>query len=178
MIFSITTILYFTFSFFILFSSLMVITGYNSNPIQAVLYLILSFINSAGLLMLLEIEYIALIFIMIQVGAIAILFLFVIMMLNIKVFKSRDIFNLMPISFIIFFCFFSILVYSLSEFRYSINQYSFYRFDYTQFIDSFSTLDSLGQFLYTQGVYQFLVSGIILLIAMIGAISLTRFNKN
>ena len=62
------------------------------NPVHSVLFLILSFISSAGLLFLLEIEFISLIFIVVYVGAIAVLFLFVVMMLDIKITDSNKFF--------------------------------------------------------------------------------------
>ena len=78
-----STLLFYFFSFLATFSSVMVITV--RNPVHAVLFLILTFISSAGLLFLLEVEFISLIFIVVYVGAIAVLFLFVVMMMDIKI---------------------------------------------------------------------------------------------
>ncbi len=75
--------LFYFFSGVALFSAIMVISA--RNPVHSVLFLILVFCNSAGLLILLEAEFLALIFIVVYVGAIAVLFLFVVMMLNVKI---------------------------------------------------------------------------------------------
>jgi len=156
----------------------MVITGWNSNPVQAVLYLVLVFINSSGLLILLEVEYMALIFTMVYVGAIAILFLFVIMMLDIKLFKTRDYFQIYPISFVVFCLFFSVMVYSLSDYKNVIVNENYYKLDFINYVDNFNILSSLGQYLYSYGVFYFLTAGIALLLAMLGCISLTHIFKN
>jgi NADH:ubiquinone oxidoreductase subunit 6 (subunit J) len=72
-----------------LFSSLAIISGsmviISQNPIHSVIFLILSFCNATGILLLLQIDFIAMMFLIIYVGAIAVLFLFVVMMLNIKI---------------------------------------------------------------------------------------------
>ena len=75
--------LFYFFTGLILISATMVISV--KNPVHSVLFLILTFISAAGLLFLLEIEFISLIFIVVYVGAIAVLFLFVVMMLDIKI---------------------------------------------------------------------------------------------
>jgi NADH-quinone oxidoreductase subunit J len=176
---SIYKILFFFFSFFILFSGLMVVTSWDSNPIQAVLFMILCFVNASGLLLVLGVEYLGLIFTMIYVGAIAILFLFVVMMLNIKIYKSRDYFQLYPISFIVTFMFITPLFLSIKEYKAPfLKQLYFDKIDFINYIDNLSILNSLGQYMYSYGVYYFLISGIILLIAMIGAICLTQNKIN
>ena len=93
--FLITNLFYF-FSFLMLLSSIMVIGA--KNPIHSVLFLILVFCNATGLLILLEVEFLAMIFLVVYVGAIAVLFLFVVMMLNIKVVElSENLFLYLPI---------------------------------------------------------------------------------
>jgi NADH-quinone oxidoreductase subunit J len=80
----------------ILFSSIMVIS--TKNPVHSVLFLIMTFLVAAGLLFLLEVEFISLIFIVVYVGAIAVLFLFVVMMLDIKISEfKRDFLQYFPI---------------------------------------------------------------------------------
>ena len=71
-----------------LISSIMVISA--RNPVHSVLFLILAFFNAAGLLILMEMEFLSLIFIVVYVGAIAVLFLFVVMMLNVKISEVED----------------------------------------------------------------------------------------
>jgi NADH-quinone oxidoreductase subunit J len=82
------SMLFYFFAGLTLISSIMVIGS--RNPVHSVLFLILAFCNSAGLLLLLEIEFLAMIFIVVYVGAIAVLFLFVVMMLNIKISEVQD----------------------------------------------------------------------------------------
>lgn len=90
------TFLFFFFGFFVLFSAFMVIKS--KNPVYSVLFLILVFCNSAGLLLLLNLDFFALIFLIVYVGAIAVLFLFVVMMLNIKLTEVQEsIFHYLPI---------------------------------------------------------------------------------
>lgn len=90
------TFLFFFFGFFVLFSAFMVIKS--KNPVYSVLFLILVFCNSAGLLLLLNLDFFALIFLIVYVGAIAVLFLFVVMMLNIKLSEVQEsIFHYLPI---------------------------------------------------------------------------------
>lgn len=90
------TFLFLFFGFFVLFSAFMVIRS--KNPVYSVLFLILVFCNSAGLLLLLNLDFFALIFLIVYVGAIAVLFLFVVMMLNIKFTEVQEsIFHYLPI---------------------------------------------------------------------------------
>ena len=99
------TFLFYFFCFFVLFSAFMVIRA--KNPVYSVLFLILVFCNSAGLLLLLNLEFFALIFLIVYVGAIAVLFLFVVMMLNIKLTEVHEsIFHYLPIGGFVGFIFF------------------------------------------------------------------------
>ncbi len=175
------TILFYFLSIILLTSSLMVILVKNS--VYSILFLILSFIMATGLLLLLNCEFMALLFIIIYVGAIAVLFLFVIMMLNIKVTNSiKDILKYFPIGNIIGFIFLIEIIFALTE-NVKINPYynSFLFNIYTNWyekIDSISDIVSLGQILYTYYILQFLVAGVILLIAVIGSVILTLKTKD
>lgn len=99
------TFLFYFFCFFVLSSAFMVIRA--KNPVYSVLFLILVFCNSAGLLLLLNLDFFALIFLIVYVGAIAVLFLFVVMMLNIKLTEVHEsIFHYLPIGGFVGFIFF------------------------------------------------------------------------
>jgi len=99
------TFLFYFFCFFVLFSAFIVIRA--KNPVYSVLFLILVFCNSAGLLLLLNLDFFALIFLIVYVGAIAVLFLFVVMMLNIKLTEVHEsIFHYLPIGGFVGFIFF------------------------------------------------------------------------
>ena len=178
---SLDTILFYFFSGMLLFSSLMIIVV--KNAIYSILFLVLSFVMATGLLFLLESEFISLIFIVIYVGAIAVLFLFVIMMLNIKVTNSvKDLLKYFPIgNFLGFVFLIEILLIIFESFNTNPYKNNFLFNFYTNWfekIDSISDIESLGQILYTYYVPQFLIAGIILLIAVIGSVILTLSHKN
>jgi NADH-quinone oxidoreductase subunit J len=151
------------------------------NPVHSVLFLILTFISSAGLLFLLEIEFISLIFIVVYVGAIAVLFLFVVMMLDIKITDSnRFFFKYFPIGSFLGFAFLAEVLLILGE-NLETNPYTLEEVSYLSWIlhlDFVTNVGVIGQVLYTYYFLYFLIAGIILLIAMIGAIVLTlTFNR-
>ena len=173
----ILNLLFYFFSILLLLSSLMIVTVQNS--IYAVLFLVLSFISASSLLFLLEIEFVALIFIIIYVGAIAVLFLFVVMMLDVKsVNLTKDSLKYFPFgSFIglVFLIETLLIVYKtfknspyITDFTY-VNNYT----NWFEKIDSLTDLEVIGQLLYTQYVVQFLIAGFILLLSVIGAVVLT-----
>jgi NADH:ubiquinone oxidoreductase subunit 6 (subunit J) len=154
------------------------------NPVHSVLFLILVFLNGSGLLLLIEAEFIAIMFIVVYVGAIAVLFLFVVMMLDIKIVETtKDIYRYIPfgsfIGFIFFLEVFLVLKQDLPEnlTPHSSNLFSVFfddsYVDWSKLIDSITNLESLGQILYTYYFIYFLLAGLILLVAMIGAIVLT-----
>jgi NADH-quinone oxidoreductase subunit J len=125
----------------IIFSSIMVISV--KNPVHSVLFLILTFISAAGLLLLLEVEFISLIFIVVYVGAIAVLFLFVVMMLDIKISESkRDFLKYFPIgSFLGLAFFFELLVILIKNF-----ESNFYFESNNLYINWFNSIDYVTLF--------------------------------
>jgi len=154
-------------------SGFLVITA--KNPIHSVLHLVLAFANASILLLIMGVEFLSLLFIIVYVGAIAILFLFVVMMLNIKRIELIDnTTRYVPIGFIIGLVFLSILKDKILISGPIAHNY---------LIDLSSTpieiginntnIENLGDLLYTNYFLFFLMAGIILLIAMIGAIILT-----
>lgn len=174
---------YFFFLFFsilLLFSSLNVI--FVQDSVQAVFFLIFAFCNAVGLLFLLEAEFLGLLFLVVYVGAIAVLFIFVIIILNLKIeisykFKTKNFYiDYYPIA-IFFIIFFFINFFFLKE-----NLYFFKKkiiieepnyFEWIFQIDSVSSINIFAQTLYTFYFYYLLISGFILLVAIVGAISLT-----
>jgi len=170
---------FYSFTGLALLSATMVISV--KNPVHSVLFLILTFISSAGLLFLLEIEFISLIFIVVYVGAIAVLFLFVVMMLDIKITDSnRFFFKYFPIGSFLGFAFLAEVLLILGE-NLETNPYTLEEVSYLSWIlhlDFVTNVGVIGQVLYTYYFLYFLIAGIILLIAMIGAIVLTlTFNR-
>ena len=169
------SLLFYLFGGVTLLSAIMVISA--RNPVHSVLFLILSFCSSSGLLILLEAEFMAMIFIVVYVGAIAVLFLFVVMMLNIKISEVvEEIYQYLPVGgFIGVIFFLEVLLIVDNDFVPQIStqsQDSDY-IEWTNGLDAVSNLSSLGQVLYSHYALTFLMAGIILLVAMIGAIVLT-----
>ncbi len=157
-------------------SALMVVTS--KNPVDSVLFLILVFLNAAGLTFLIEAEFIALIFIIIYVGAIAVLFLFIVMMLEIKIQRGEgDVAQYLPFALLLGVIFFIQIFLSLEEIFANVSIKSDIVSWYL-LIDDLTNIEILGQLLYTDFLLCFLLAGILLLIAMIGAIILTlNFNS-
>jgi NADH-quinone oxidoreductase subunit J len=178
--------LFLLFSFFLLLSALMVVVSKNS--IYSVLFLVLSFISASSLLFLLESEFISLLFIIIYVGAIAVLFLFVVMMLDIKILNySKDTLKYFPVgSFIGLIFLIEMFLGIYTNFKSNPYNESFlfnYHINWFDKIDSLTEIEAVGQILYTYYVLQFLIAGIILLLAVIGAVVLalnisSQSNKN
>ena len=169
------SILFYLFGAITLLSAIMVISS--RNPVHSVLFLILAFCGSSGLLILIEAEFMAMIFIVVYVGAIAVLFLFVVMMLNIKISEVIDeIYQYLPVGGLIGIIFllevFIIVDNDFVPLLSNGSEASAY-VDWSTQIDNVTNLSSLGQVLYTHYAITFLMAGIILLVAMIGAIVLT-----
>jgi NADH-quinone oxidoreductase subunit J len=163
------TIAFYLFATILIASALMVIAS--KNPVHSVLFLILAFFNGAGLFVLLGAEFLAMILVVVYVGAVAVLFLFVVMMLDIDFADlKKGTLQYLPLGGLIGF----VLVLELGS---------------VGLIWAFapaakgaaasatpanvSNTQALGAILYTQYVYYFEIAGLVLLVAMIGAIVLT-----
>lgn len=163
-----------------------------SNPVHSVFYLIFTFVNVSALFFLLGVEFLAVIFLIVYVGAVSILFLFVVMMLNIKLVEwTESLTRFVPITLIIGLIFLSQATTLLDSFsntnllsttdspELSTAEAGSYLWLTIQFVDwvrsfiNFTNAEILGQFLYTDFSYLFLLSSMILLVAMIGAIILS-----
>ena len=162
---------FYLFAGILLLSALMVITA--RNPVHSVLFLILSFFNAAGLFVLLGAEFLGMIIVIVYVGAVAVLFLFVVMMLDIDFTSLRKgSVRYIPLGLILggilLFELVTIYVYwqAVPEAPANIAQ------DMAQF-EGLSNTQALGMVLYTEYVFAFQMAGLILLVAMIGAIVLT-----
>lgn len=173
-IINLETLLFYIFTSLLISSSFLVILS--KNPVHSVLFLILSFFNTTLLLMLCQVEFIAIILIMIYVGAIAILFLFVVMMLDIKIIdqKIQEKSIYIPVSFFIFTVFImEVLTFNnITSKDLTLSSIPLY-FNWISNYDFVSNTETIGQLLYTYYFIYFLIAGIILLIALVGAVSLT-----
>jgi NADH-quinone oxidoreductase subunit J len=156
--------------FFYLFAAVMLGAGLmvvvSRNPVYSVLFLILAFFNAAGLFVLIGAEFIAMLLVVVYVGAVAVLFLFVVMMLDINFAEMRAGFQkYLPIGLVVG----GILVFELVAAMYG----DAFSGATLPAVSEISNTRALGNVLYTKYLYLFQIAGLILLVAMIGAISLT-----
>ena len=171
----------FTCMFISIFSSFIMILS--KNPIYSIFSLILSILSAAIILLLSKIEFLAYIFIIVYVGAIAVLFLFVIMMLNIKVSQSTivDFSTWEFYCLLLFFPKMMLMVKVVIEsYFFEINYYSREISeinDLLQINKIYSDVYIFSNLLYDHFAFVFLLSGVVLLISMIGALVITS-NKN
>ena len=157
--------LFYAFSLMLIFSATMVITV--RNPVKSALFLVLAFFVSAALWMLLEAEFLAIVLVLVYVGAVMVLFLFVLMMLDVNLALLRAGFiRYLPIG-IGFALLMAIMMISVvSGDGFGTQNPAFHAADY-------SNTHELGRMLYTDYVYPFEIAAVILLVAIIAAISLT-----
>ena len=152
-------------------SGVMVISA--RNPVHSVLFLILAFFNAAGLFVLLGAEFLAMILVVVYVGAVAVLFLFVVMMLDINFVELREGFlRYLPIGGLIGLVLLAELVLVFGAWITAPDVASAISAPSPAPLQVTNTA-ALGALLYTRYVYVFQAAGVILLIAMIGAIVLT-----
>ncbi|YP_001874785.1 NADH dehydrogenase subunit 6 (mitochondrion) [Hemiselmis andersenii] len=178
---------------FLFFSSLTLTCGLfvitSKNPIHSVLFLVLVFFNVSGLLILLGVEFLAFLFLIVYVGAIAVLFLFIVMMLSIKIPEYKlIIYRYIPIGVILgtgFLC--EILIVFESELS-SLIVSPFGKLTFNTFylnsitlwdvnVVPITNIEVFAGVLYTHYAYFFIIAGIILLVSMIGAITLTLHRR-
>ena len=163
---------------FYLFATLTILSAvlviFARNPVHSVLWLIVAFFNAAGLMLLLGAEFIALLLVIVYVGAVAVLFLFVVMMLNIDFAELRAGFmKNMPLGI-------AIALVLLAELVLGVGAYQAGAIELGTPDGSAATLpgesniESIGALLYGRYLFLFETAGIILLVAMVGAIVLTH----
>ena len=148
------------------------------NPVHSVLFLILAFFNAAGLFVLMGAEFIAMILVIVYVGAVAVLFLFVVMMLDINFVELRKGFlQYLPIGALVGLVLLAELVLILGSWAFAPDTVSRASAP-TPLATEVTNTHAIGQVLYTDYVYLFQAAGLILLIAMIGAIVLTLRSRD
>jgi NADH-quinone oxidoreductase subunit J len=165
--------------FFYLFAGVCVASAFmviaSRNPVHSVLFLILAFVNAAGLFMLLGAEFLAMILIVVYVGAVAVLFLFVVMMLDVDFAELRQGFSdYLPIGALIGLIFLVELVLVLGAWAFGPGVTGALASPTPAGVTNTA---ALGEILYTRYVYFFQAAGLVLLVAMIGAIVLTLRHK-
>mgnify|MGYP001431483821 CR=1 FL=1 len=163
---------------FYLFASLMVASGAVTimarNPVHSVLWLILAFFNAAGLMVLVGAEFIAMLLVIVYVGAVAVLFLFVVMMLDIDFSELRAGFiRNFPLGILIALVLLAELVLGIGAYR-AGNLVLGTPDGAAATPAGASNIEAIGGLLYGKYLFLFEASGIILLVAMVGAIVLTH----
>jgi len=154
-------------------SAIMVITS--RNPVHSVLFLILAFVNAAGLFVLMGAEFLGMILIVVYVGAVAVLFLFVVMMLDVDFTELREgVLNYFPIGATVGFILLVELVFGVIGWAIAPGMTKKIT---APIASDISNTQALGLVLYTRYVYFFEAAGVILLVAMIGAIVLTLHRR-
>ena len=168
----IQTIAFYLFASLVIASAVMVITA--RNPVHSVLWLILAFFNAAGLMVLVGAEFIAMLLVIVYVGAVAVLFLFVVMMLDIDVAAMRAGFvRNFPLGLVIALVLLAELVLGIGAYRAGEIALGTPGVDAAPAVVASNTA-AIGALLYSDYLFLFEAAGIILLVAMIGAIVLTH----
>ena len=171
----IPSILFYLFAALTVLSGLLVITV--RNPVLSVFFLILGFFNAAGLFVLLGAEYIAMTLVIVYVGAVAVLFLFVVMMLNVNLAELRQGFlRYLPTGAFIGAVLLAelVLIFKASS---HLPGYQVVMDKAVATPTNITNTQAIGELLYTHYLFPFQVAGLILLVAMIGAITLTLRHK-
>jgi NADH-quinone oxidoreductase subunit J len=166
--------------FFYLFASVCVASAFMviaaRNPVHSVLFLILAFVNAAGLFVLLGAEFLAMILIVVYVGAVAVLFLFVVMMLDVDFAElGQGFLDYLPVGVPLGIVFLIELLLVVGARTIGVQVATITA--PIPPIASVSNTEALGEVLYTRYIYFFQAAGLVLLIAMIGAIVLTLRHK-
>ncbi len=164
----ISTVIFYVFAAILVFAAIGVISA--RNPVHSALFLVLSFFQASVLWLLIEAEFLAIVLILVYVGAVMVLFLFVVMMLDIKAEELREGFTR--------YFWLGIAVAGIVVLE--IGQVIWFRSEGLQFLTrpesypaDFSNTQALGAVLYTDHVYAFELAAMLLLLAIIAAISLT-----
>jgi NADH-quinone oxidoreductase subunit J len=167
----ITAIIFYVFAFLVIASGVMVIAS--RNPVHSVLWLIMAFFNAAGLFLLIGAEFLAFLLVIVYVGAVAVLFLFVVMMLDVDFAELRaGIARYWPLGFGLAAILLAEIVFTVVAWNAgSIGPRA------APIAPGQPNIEALGQLLYTRYLFIFEAAGIVLLIAMIGAIVLTHRSR-
>ncbi|MEL6088731.1 NADH-quinone oxidoreductase subunit J [Bartonella schoenbuchensis] len=169
-------VFFYIFSFIMLVSAVTVVAA--RNPVHSVLFLILAFFNAAALFVLLEAEFLGLILLVVYVGAVAVLFLFVVMMLDVDFAELKSgVLRYIPVGAFIGIVIVVELISVFISSRFSPVLRSYVTQPMPDLAQRTNT-QALGDILYTDYIFYFQIAGMILLVAMIGAIVLTLRHKS
>ena len=161
------TFMFYMFGAIMLFAALRVITA--RNPVHAALYLVLAFFNAAGIWMLLQAEFLAILLVMVYVGAVMVLFLFVVMMLDIDLVRLRSGFwSYLPLGGMI-----GLLMVIEMSLVLGGKYFGAEALPAQSMPEGYSNTKELGRLLYTDYVYPFELASVVLLVGVIAAVMLT-----
>ena len=162
-------IIFYIFSIVMIGAAIMVISV--RNPVYAALFLVLTFFSAAALWLLLEVEFLAIVLVLVYVGAVMVLFLFVVMMLDINMTPIKEGFiRYLPAGIMIALVMaIELLMVFWARGRFSPDQWP----TPVEHPEGYSNTQAVGEWLYTQYLLPFEVAGIILLVAIVAAVSLT-----
>ena len=165
---AIEQILFYAFSSLMLVSALMVVAS--KNAVRAVLFLVLTFVGAAFNWMLLETEFLSIVLILVYVGAVMVLFLFVVMMLNIEdSVQNAKYTRYLPIGVVTLLVVVGIVATMVGAENFGLEQYTVKE----PRAADYSNVETLGSVLFTEYFFAFEMAGIILLVAIVAAVSLT-----
>ena len=168
-------IFFYLFAFVAIAAAFMVITA--RNPVHSVLFLILTFVNAAGLFLLAGAEFLAMILLVVYVGAVAVLFLFVVMMLDVDFAELKSgALRYAPIGALVGLILAAELIVVAGGYAFSPELASTVAKPMPDLATRSNTA-ALGDILYTDYIYFFQIAGLVLLVAMVGAIVLTLRHK-
>lgn len=169
----VTALFFYMFAALLIISALLVISV--RNPVHSVLFLILAFFNGAGLFLLAGAEFLSMLLIIVYVGAVMVLFLFVVMMLDIDFSEMRaGVATYLPVGLAIGVV---LVTELLMVFTAWISAPEALKLRMAPMPEGVSNTEALGQILYTANVYYFEMAGLVLLVAMIGAIVLSLHHR-
>lgn len=168
MIMPIQKLIFFAFAAALVSSALMVILSRNS--VRSALFLVMSFFSAAGLWLLMQVEFLGLVLILVYVGAVMTLFLFVVMTLNIDTeVKDEGFVRYLPYGIVILALLTGVMVYVIAPQHLGLANFNMP----VQHSANYSNVKALGTVLYTDYAYPFEIAGVLLLVAIVAAISLT-----
>ena len=143
---------------------------FSRNPVHAVMFLVLTFFQSACLWLLVEAEFLAIVLVLVYVGAVMVLFLFVVMMLDIKVEEvQRNLTRYAPLALVVAL----VMTIELIQLIWLRSQGAGAATGFVPYPEGYSNTKALGSVLYTEHVYAFEIAAVVLLLAIVAAITLT-----
>ncbi len=168
---TVTDFLFFAFAGLVIISALGVVTS--KNPVHSVLFLVLTFFSCSAIWLMLEAEFLAITLVLVYVGAVMVLFLFVVMMLDINIAKMREGFvNYLPVGGLFALLLVAAMVWVVGPVGPEVMNTDALN-NAVRHASDYSNTEALGEILYTDYVLAFEIAAVILLVAIVAAISLT-----